>query len=407
MANYQLIRYQADNIPTFDGNPKQVNRFITACNNFLDAHRDNTNQAAPINVALFDTIMNKLVGRAADIIASRIELNTWELVRTAIQNTFADQRSVDCIIQDIITMKPDRNEKSFEFGVRLQDARSLLFSKVNSSGETREIKLLKITEYGNLSMKTFINGLNYHMQLIVRLKNPQSLEEAISFAQEEENFLSYQHRQNTTSKINAFPTTHNNRPRQNFGNNTPMFRPQYNFNSSNARLSNYSDHQRGFNNSQYPGTSTQSMGFGHFRPNYPPRPQSFQTNPNFTNRFGLPNRTPSNQFRARPAYQNQQQIEPMDTSSGNTFRSRSIRQQSRAPQQKFVAEELFNQSAEPIDRNILLENSSDPQLNSNHPRTKPDMYDIQQYPNDDSDITPIPLIDDSNFQMTPQYDQIT
>jgi len=84
-----------------------------------------------------------------------------------------------------------------------------LFSKINSSNEAREIKLLKIAEYGNLVTKTFINGLNYHMQLVVRLKKTQSLEEAISHAIEEGKFLYFKNRQNTSSKIQTNASSQN------------------------------------------------------------------------------------------------------------------------------------------------------------------------------------------------------
>ena len=49
--NYQLIKYQADNIPLFDGNPKQLNRFINACDIFYNAHKNEDNNAL-INICL-------------------------------------------------------------------------------------------------------------------------------------------------------------------------------------------------------------------------------------------------------------------------------------------------------------------------------------------------------------------
>lgn len=123
--NYHLNRYQ--NIPTFDGNPKQINRFITACDNFFDTHRNRENVNAPINICLFDTILSKLVGRAADIIASRVELANCNLVSQARINTFSHQRSIDCVVEDLLNLKPDRNENPQSFGIRIQDTRSSFF----------------------------------------------------------------------------------------------------------------------------------------------------------------------------------------------------------------------------------------------------------------------------------------
>ena len=43
-----LLRYQADNIPTFDGNTKLLQRFICACENFLKNFQNSTNLEDPM-----------------------------------------------------------------------------------------------------------------------------------------------------------------------------------------------------------------------------------------------------------------------------------------------------------------------------------------------------------------------
>lgn len=98
MANIPLLKYQADNIPSFDGNSKQLNRFITSCEHFLTNFQNKTNVDDPINVCLIDTILNKLTGRAADLICSRSELNRWETIKNALDLSFSDQRGIDCLI---------------------------------------------------------------------------------------------------------------------------------------------------------------------------------------------------------------------------------------------------------------------------------------------------------------------
>lgn len=132
---------------------------------------------------MFDTILSKLVGRAADSTASRTELKSWNKFEYSLLVTFSDQRSIDCVVQDIITMRPERGESPQNFGLRLQEARSILFSKINMSDDENEVNILKNPQY------------HYHMQL-VRLKNAAFLEEAMAFAREVENFLSYKNRSN-------------------------------------------------------------------------------------------------------------------------------------------------------------------------------------------------------------------
>ncbi|CAH1988111.1 unnamed protein product [Acanthoscelides obtectus] len=195
----------ADNIPPFDGNPKQLHRFISSCENFLRAFQNTNNVNDPINICLLDTILSKLRDRAADLIGSRSELNSWVAIKDSLTVTFSDQRSIDCLIQDLISIRPLRNETPMQFGMRIQDARSLLFSKLNTSIENAMEKLIKIRHYDDFALKTFISGLPYQMQLVIRLRNPDSLEQALSFCTEEENFIYFNLEEDTLALLNSDP----------------------------------------------------------------------------------------------------------------------------------------------------------------------------------------------------------
>ena len=174
--NVGLLRYYSDNIPSFDGNPKVLNRFVTACENFIRAFQNVQNPNDPINLAIFDTIVSKLRDRAGELIGSRTELTSWQQIKDALTLTFSDQRSIDCLIQDLINLKRFKTETPMQFGMRIQNARSLLFAKLNASNINAQEKQIKINHYEEFALKTFINGLPYFMQLPVRLKNPNSLE---------------------------------------------------------------------------------------------------------------------------------------------------------------------------------------------------------------------------------------
>lgn len=375
--NYSLIRYQADNIPCFDGNSKQISRFIRSCEHFLTNHQDTTNNEAKINVCLFDTIIGKLTGRAADLVGSRMELNSWLLIKNALINTFSDQRSEDCLVQDIISMRLEKNEPIQNFGLRIQDSRSLLFTKINNTNLEAQIKLLKIHQYDDLCLKTFINNLNYHMQLVVRLKSPGSLEQAMSFVREEENFINYKNRSNFNNRNMPTQAQKQNKPFQqqtynnsqaHYSNNMPqpLFRPQQNFTPN-------------FN--------------PNFRPNMPFQRQNFgnQFQPNFQrSNIMQPNRfTPRNTFTpmTRPFFNNNntgaiprnntQKPEPMDTSSGNT-RMNSVQRSNHfsrtQPQKNWESHELFNQSVNQnqIDDDTSNLNQEPPQDNTEY---YPDLFD--------------------------------
>lgn len=48
-------------------------------------------------------------------------------------------------------MKLGRNESAINFGIRLQDAQSLLFSKINNSNDAQNIKVLKLQQFDDLN----------------------------------------------------------------------------------------------------------------------------------------------------------------------------------------------------------------------------------------------------------------
>lgn len=374
-VNIALLRYQADNIPAFDGNPKQLNRFIKSCENFIVAFQNLADPNDPINTCLFDTILSKLRDRAADLIGSRTELNTWQLIKDSLNLTFSDQRSIDCLIQDLISLKPSKNETPTQFGMRIQDARSLLFSKLNAGIQNVQEKTIKIQHYDDFALKTFINGLPYNMQLVVRLRNPDNLEKALAYVIEEENFIYLKNGQNNNLQNTSYRPQFN--VNQNFQKpiaNYPKFQqPQQipNINPFRAPLPNF---QNQFNNKPF------------FRPQQPPytRPQGQfpQTSQNnftpFRNNFRppfynntRPNWQPNNRFptQQHPQFanqrtsavlrnqahnfqqQNQNRGEPMDTSSGN-LKSNSN------PKQNIISQELFAQQVQNY--------TQPPNTNTNH-----------------------------------------
>lgn len=333
--NIPLLRYQADNIPLFDGNPKLLNRFLNSCENLINNFRNVTDPNDPINVCLFDTVLSKLRDRAADLISSRSDLNTWAKVKETLELCFADQRSIDCLIQDLISLKPQKNENPIQFGMRIQDVRSLLFAKLCTINNVAE-KNLKIAHYNDFALKTYINGLPYNLQLIIRLKQPDSVERAMAYVTEEENFIYFctgknqnlsndtykpQNRLNplyqpstsnqTRPNLPIIPHIQNILPRLPMNFNRPQILPNYN------RPLPFNNYQPKFHSnvlSQYRSPLIHNFPYKppmfrqHYRPNFQNIPQNIPQNrfpitqPNFNKNSAL----------VRTQYP---KPEPMDTSS--------------------------------------------------------------------------------------------
>lgn len=330
--NYSLLRYQADNIPNFDGNPKLLQRFITSSENLLRAFQDKVHPDAPINTCLIDTIFSKLRGRAADLICSRSEIDNWQLIKNLLQTTFADQRSIDCLIQDLLNLRINRNESPINFGMRLQDTRSLLFSKLNASSDNRAVKLMKIDHYNDFALKTFINNLPYNTQLVVRLKNPESLEQAISFVQEEDNFQQFKFR-------NTNNTQFSQKPVRSICPQTTL--PQTSYFTPQNTHNNYKPPQT-FNQPTFTNTNIPQ-----FPPRFPQGPIPITPKPNYTQSFPTNKQVfgkPQNVFKpgtVQPTYK----PTPMSTSTRNSMPFKKPNYFQNNPNQKpnFTHQELFNQ----------------------------------------------------------------
>lgn len=356
IVNYPLLRLYLDSIPLYDGNPHTLNVSIENCESLLKNFVSTTDNK--LNDFLLRAIMGKLTGRALILIGSRIEITSWNEIRDALTLCFGDQRNLDCLIQDLINLRPHKNETPYNFGMRCQDARSLVISKLNTLPYDAAVKRIHMQNYNELSLKTYIRGLTGQLQTNVRLRNPDSLESAMSFVIEEENFLY------STQKPSSINLQHTFRPAQrltplkptNYFQNQPTYLPSFptnnqftmrpqqpqNFNTQHyfaqppknnyIRPNQFSYTQQHANTHRSPFSQMQQNNHSFNRPMF-----NSQQNQNF-NRPMFNTQNKPMQF--KPNFQNQSfnqnkpyKAEPMDTSSGNT-----------RIKPKFVSTELFAQN---------------------------------------------------------------
>ncbi|XP_050313687.1 GATA zinc finger domain-containing protein 14-like [Anthonomus grandis grandis] len=335
-VNYSLLKLYVDTIPNFDGNPHTLAVFINNCtsliNNFYkegdDIHNNFISRA----------IIGKLTGRALTLIGSRVnELETWENIKSALELSFGDQRNLDCLVQDLITLSSNKGKTPYNFGMRCQDARTLIFSKLNTLNLTTADKELRTKNYDELALKTFIRGLTGTLQNNIRIRNPENLEKAMSLVIEEENFLYSQQRSNTLNTHNFRPTpriipfSHSGNARSpNFPNNHNVIprinQPQNNFPQNNFRPNHFQNrpyfpnfNQNSFRQIAPQNNFAQRPVFGQspfFSRNNVPQ-YNFMQRPNYFNRPSSNQAYNPNRFNNNQNQNNVQQLhEPMDISSG-------------------------------------------------------------------------------------------
>lgn len=390
-VNYQLLRLTIDNIPKFDGDTHVLEIFIDSCDFLINTYKNVNDANDPINNFLVKAILGKLSGRAQYLIGSRQELNTWTQIKDTLRSTFGDNRNLDCLVQDLIILRPLRNESPVNFGSRIQDARSLIFSKLKSISTYSDAeRVLHVKNYSELSLKTYIRGLSGRLQDIIRLRNPKDLEEAISFIIEEENFAYANNQSRQMSQLHMV--------------NKSIPKPSHNFYYQNPTPSRQ-------NNSSFQHFPT---GPVQMRPHPNPPQQKFPTNKQVfgspqvksnknifkpTGQIPLNKTTPMSgvsnfsNFSKGPIHTQQQQFQSTPMSGVSRFSNFTARTIQNSPQNQtyfrssgprnFKAEELNNFENNPTGDNDLFEDNAY-SLNDNELDTEY-TCDTQQYEENDTD----------------------
>lgn len=325
-VDYSLLRLYIESIAKFDGNPHTLGVFLDTCQNLITTFANPNNPN--LNSFLLRAVIGKLEGRALSLIGSRTELRTWNDIKNALTLSFGDQRNIDCLIQDLIVLRPNKNEAPYSFGMRCQDARSLIISKLNTLPITVEEKTVRLQTYDDLALKTFIRGLAGHIQNNIRLRNPTSLEQAMSFVIEEENFLYSQNKSNSLNQQQRFTPMQRIAPAQPYA-NFPKFNPQPHFKpvqfqqfrpqNSQFQQAQFHPQQSQFQQSQFRPQFPNSSFQQQFRQNMP---FPTQKHPYFSQRPSQIRRNEQQHSQNQNRNSNHSNIsrypKPMDTSSGNT-----------------------------------------------------------------------------------------
>nr|CAI5861515.1 unnamed protein product [Callosobruchus analis] len=292
-----MLKMFVDTVPSFNGNSDTLPSFISSCDYMFNTF---TTTDQTIQNYLIRVVQTKLVGRAQLLVGCRTELTSWSSIKSALEQCFGDNRSLECLEQDLFLAAPFKNELPMDFGKRLQVLRSSLAQKLTLSEPSSVIRTAMLKQYEGVCLRAFIRGLPGPLQTIIRLKNPDSLERALTYVVEEQNF---QYTQNIFKQ----------RP-NNF--NTPRF-PSQQFQPFN-------------NNIRFQPPVQQSQQTFQSAQNFPSQPINIQTVPvqrHFpTNRevFGPPKNANVFKPTGNPPSNHPQ---PMSVSTRNTFRPRAPQRQ--------------------------------------------------------------------------------
>ena len=101
-------------VPDFDGNPNDLNRYISICDALINEFYDQNNTASFQNVYLLNSLISKLSGNAK-LVVNIQSVNTWQDVRNTLTRNFADKRDETCLNRDLVMLRQNLNEKPQQF----------------------------------------------------------------------------------------------------------------------------------------------------------------------------------------------------------------------------------------------------------------------------------------------------
>lgn len=338
--NFQ--QYYINAIPTFNGDRATLAIFISASESLLTNFVDRANPNNPQNEWLLRLVISKLEGRARALIGSREDATDWNSIKALLLQYFSDQRDEDCLVRDLMNLRPDGKETPYSFGMRIQDVRSLLQTKVRLTEQDNATRIVKNRVHDNIALQTYLHGLSGQLSLAVRVQKPATLEEAMTIVLEEENFsYAEKHFRGNSAVPQPKPFL---QPHNNF---LPNFaKNRFSFNQAVSqpfpKVSNFNQFRAPTNFQQNPNNQPFQRPQGFPRPQNFQRPQQFQGSQNvFNNNQNRFNQSNRNVFRPNPNYKPNFTPTPMETSSRN---SRLF--QTNNTQPKFTFEELYHQEVE-------------------------------------------------------------
>lgn len=164
----------SDLMPRYDGNPKRLNMYISDVENVLQLFHMEGQSFSNLVVCL---IKSRLSGGALDALAYEKSLNTWPDIKQALLRRLGDPRNEIQVMQDLSRTRRQKSEDSEAYGKRLREVLDTLYS-VGKNPDKSYYECMVIEQY--------INQLEFHVSLGVRIDKPNTLEAAIMVARQEE-----------------------------------------------------------------------------------------------------------------------------------------------------------------------------------------------------------------------------
>lgn len=271
------------NLPTFSGNSKQINHWITCADRVIRMYRHL--MGTDVYELWLMEVRNKIVGEAGDLLASSGTPLDWEKIKEQLKIIYGDKRELSTLLQKLFSVRQSRDTVR-NFYTTISDCYTGISAHIQLDGQWRHPEeLIKFVD--KLCLEKFIDGLDEPFSSHVGLLQPASLGQAYQYANDKANKIA---RRNGEYDINN--RNHKIAPKQ-------FQQLTTGANSTNKPINNYSSfNPQAPNNRQqvnhFSGSNPQS---GHNRQitNYQQNPNKPANNYSNFNQQVTGNRSPYNQ----------------------------------------------------------------------------------------------------------------
>lgn len=157
--------------PTYDGNKKSLAFYIEGVENVLSLIENGDD---PLVACL---IRNKLTGRAVEALSESNGARTWSEIKEILKKRFGEFRTEIQLVQELIQLNKDNSLDVFADKIW-----SIRSSLIEADPNKREY-------YEQMALNSFLDKLSPITNIMIKLKQIENLDQAISIAKQEENKL--------------------------------------------------------------------------------------------------------------------------------------------------------------------------------------------------------------------------
>lgn len=200
-------------VPTYEGQPETLNRFVTSCDRLISRFYDRNNPDNFQNEYLLDCLLSKIQGAASTIVFSHPH-ETWDQVRKSLLDNFGDRRDSLTLTQEMCSLKQMQSEDAYKFYERVNKVLNSTISKIQCDSEDAQACEITVNYLRKLGLRCLLKGLNEPLGSFMRTKAPETMAEAARILINDYNLIPSFRKQEKQNQNRGVPATHTNKPQQ-------------------------------------------------------------------------------------------------------------------------------------------------------------------------------------------------